>query len=135
MMAKASREVDFMLINLRSLCLLVWVAALGGCGKSDVSRALQSDANGYVCSACQARFYTERSVFADRCPQCKNLTIQPVLGYLCPADHHTTLGARGRVNVRCEQCGGPTSGVSIPGEKEYQAWGAAKKTRNEVSGS
>jgi hypothetical protein len=124
-----------MKLRILALFAIFLVAVLCGCGKGSVSKALQSDANGYVCSACQARFYTDRSVFADRCPQCRNVAIQPVLGYLCPADQHTTLAPRGRVNVRCEKCGGATSGLSIPGEKEYQAWGAAKKSKNEVSGS
>src|SRR5262249_27027006 len=139
MRAKAPLDIVAMISPLfhRVLAFHLVILALGlvGCGKSSVSRALQSDANGYVCSACQAKFYTDRSVFADHCPQCKNVAIQPVLGYVCLADKHTTLAPRGRINVRCEQCGGPASGLSIPGEKEYQAWGAAKKSKNEVSGS
>jgi hypothetical protein len=121
----------------RSLALLLF-AALGvlcGCGKSSVNQALESDANGYLCRGCKTKFYVDREIFADFCPNCKSPGIDQVVGFVCAADSHTTVGPRGRGSMRCEKCGQATSGLSIPRAAELQAWGAAKKTRKEVCGS
>jgi len=108
--------------------------ALCGCGDKQITQALESDANGYLCLACNTKFYTDRKVFPDFCPQCKNPRVTEVLGFVCGTDHHTTLGPRGRNSISCQKCGAATTGLSIPGAKELQAWGAARKEKKEVTG-
>jgi hypothetical protein len=111
-----------------------FLLALVGCGQSEINKGLESDANGYLCTSCQTKFYTDRSVFAGHCPQCQQPGVQLVVGVVCPADKHATLFARGRGSGVCEQCGKPVQAIFIPGEKELKAWGAAKKTAAEVGG-
>lgn len=119
---------------------LVWLAALGaglllaGCGRGAVDQALDSDANGYQCGQCRARFYTDRDVFADFCPACRSAEIQPVVGFVCADDKHVTIAPRGRGFLKCEQCGKTTSSLCIPRQRDLQAWGAAHKSRKEVCG-
>ena len=116
-------------------CLLAFlvVAALGaGCKKNAIDQALETDANGYVCNGCNAKFYTERVVFANRCPSCKSMNLVQVVGFVCPADGHVTVAPRGMGSQSCEKCGKTTSGLSIPRETDFTSWGAAKKTRQEV---
>jgi len=108
--------------------------ALVGCGKNAAEQALDSDANGYLCLACETRFYTDREVFATRCPSCGKPKVDQVLGFVCPADKHVTLATRGRGAMACEKCGKGTSAVSIPREQEFKAWGAVKKSGAEVGG-
>ena len=117
------------------LSAFVLFAVFAGCGKSEVDRALDSDANGYVCLKCMAKFYTERSVFPTRCPECKKPNIEQVLGYVCEADKQVTLGPRGRGAVPCSKCAKPTSRLSIPRELDFKTWGATKKTAAEVGGN
>jgi hypothetical protein len=107
---------------------------LSGCGQSKIDHALDSDANGYLCLACKTKFYTEREVFADFCPQCRNANIQQVMGFVCAADQHTTIAPRGPF-LACEQCGKATSALSIPRERDLKAWGAAKRRKAEVTGN
>jgi hypothetical protein len=114
--------------------LLCSLLLISGCGKRQIDKALDSDANGYACLDCGAKFYTEREVFASFCPQCKKPAIQQVLGFVCPVDKHVTIDARGRGARGCEKCGKPTGAVSIPTETQLKAWGAAKKTAAEVGG-
>lgn len=109
------------------LCLI-------GCGRNEIKKALDTDANGYLCLACKAKFYTERSVFADVCPQCKNSNIQQVVGFICPIDRHVTIAPRGPGFMPCENCGKTTQSLSIPREAELKSWGAQKKTKTEVTG-
>jgi DNA-directed RNA polymerase subunit RPC12/RpoP len=103
-----------------------------GCKKSAIDQALESDANGYVCRSCKAKFYTDRSVFANQCPNCKSADLLQVVGFVCAADGHVTVGPRGTGSMACEQCGKVTSGLSVPRETDFKAWGAGKKTRAEV---
>ncbi len=110
------------------------LVGLVGCGKSSVDKALESDANGYLCTLCKTKFYTDREVFAGFCPQCKRPNIEQVIGMLCPADQHVTITMRGRGAVPCEQCQKPVQGMCMPGEKDFKAWGATKKTAAEVGG-
>lgn len=124
------RRVAWALISLVAGLLL----GLAGCGKPAVEKGLESDANGYLCLVCKARFYTDRAVFAGHCPQCKQADIQMVVGQTCPADKHVTIVPRGRGSGICEQCRQPTQGICIPGEEDLKAWGAAKKTASEVGG-
>jgi DNA-directed RNA polymerase subunit RPC12/RpoP len=112
-------------------CLLV-VACLCGCGNREVKAALDSDANGYVCAKCSEKFYTDRSVFANVCPKCKQADIVQVVGYYCEQDKHATLGPRGRGGRRCEKCGQATTGQIVPKESDYQAWGASKRSAADV---
>ena len=115
--------------------MLCWLLlGLVGCGKSQINKGLESDANGYLCLSCKAKFYTARDVFAGHCPQCQAPNVQLVVGVVCPADNHVTLFARGRGSGVCEECGKPVQAIFIPGEKELKAWGATKKTAAEVGG-
>ena len=121
----------------RLIILLLTVAVAGllaGCGKNSVDQALDSDANGYICPGCQARFYTDREVFPTHCPQCQKPKVEPVLGFVCPDDKHVTYAARGHGSAACEQCKKVTASVSIPQEAELKAWGATKKNKSEVGG-
>jgi DNA-directed RNA polymerase subunit RPC12/RpoP len=115
------------------LMAMAFITGLGGCGKSDVDQALDSDANGYVCAKCSAKFYTARTDFAQVCPSCKSYEIQEVEGFVCLADNEVVLGPRGLRSVRCPKCGSPTTGRIIPKESGLTAWGATKRTLKEVS--
>lgn len=117
------------------MLLALPVCLLSGCGQSKVNQALDSDANGYLCLGCKAKFYTDRALFADFCPQCKQANIQPVVGFVCGADQHVTLAPRGRGFHPCEKCGKATSALKIPRESDLTGWGAGKKTRKEVCGN
>lgn len=107
---------------------------IAGCSKSAVDQALDSDANGYVCLACKAKFYTDRKVFPTRCPDCKQPSIEAALGFVCEADQSVIIGPRGQRSAKCEKCGNPTTSLSIPREADLKSWGATKKTELEVSG-
>ncbi len=103
-----------------------------GCRKSVAERAGESDANGYLCRQCDARFYTESGVFAERCPACSGLDIVPVIGFYCEIDGYTTLAARGADSVPCEKCGEKAAAIRLPHASEFAAWGAQKKSKAEV---
>ena len=111
--------------------LTVWMV-LAGCSSSAVDEAGQSDANGYVCLKCGAKFYTERKVFAEKCPTCQTIDIKGVVGFVCEKDQHMIIGPGGRDWVPCDQCGGRTSALRLPKESELKSWGAEKKTRKEI---
>lgn len=115
--------------------VLILIACFGGgCKRSDVDQALDSDANGYVCLSCKAKFYTARKVFATRCPDCKKQTVEQAMGFICATDKQMTIDSRNRRAVPCKQCGTPTSALGIPRESEFKAWGATLKTESEVTG-
>ncbi len=97
-----------------------------GCGKSQIDNALESDANGYFCAACAAKFYTDHSVFPTTCPKCKSGNIVEAVGYICKTDHHVTLAPRGRDLVNCEKCGVQTSSRKLPSEADLKTSGAVK---------
>lgn len=120
--------------SIAAVAVLLLPVLLAGCGKSEVNQALDSDANGYLCQACKTKFYTERELFADFCPNCQNGDIRQVVGFVCSHDGHVTLAPRGPGFRACEKCGKSTSALSIPREKELQTWGAARKGAAEVSG-
>jgi hypothetical protein len=121
---------------LRGVHALIWVIVplclLAGCGDKSVEQALDSDANGYVCTKCSTRFYTKRDVFPNVCPGCKQPDIEQVMGYVCTADNVTLLGPRSRGAMRCSKCGKATTAVSIPKEAELKSWGATRRTGAEV---
>ena len=106
------------------------LVAFTGCGKDVSKQASDSDSNGYLCTKCGAKLYTDRSVFlAQKCPKCQQDGLVEVVGYECPKDHHVTI--RGRSNDRnsatmCEKCQGPLGGMLLPREKDLKAWGAEK---------
>ena len=92
--------------------------------------ASDSDANGYICTTCNAKFYSVRSNFlGPKCPKCQADTLVEAVGYLCPKDQHVTIlprtGGRGGGAV-CEKCQTPLNGMVLPREKELKAWGATK---------
>lgn len=123
-----------MLFRLASAVMAVLVlAGLTGCSDRKIDEALDTDANGYVCQKCSTKFYTERSIFAGHCPQCKVPNIEQVIGFVCEADKHVTLAGRGRGFHACEQCGKSTSAFSRPRESDLKVWGAAKKNDAEVN--
>lgn len=123
---KSSRLIVLMLAAIASL--------FTGCGKNAVDSALDSDANGFICPNCKAKFYTDRNVYARICPMCQKVRVEMVLGFVCPEDKHVTYAARGKGSAACEQCGKVTSDLIIPREAGLKAWGAVKKTKSEVGG-
>jgi hypothetical protein len=123
--------------TLTLVCLLALVCAastLTGCKKSAIDQALDSDANGYVCLDCEAKFYTDREVFASHCPKCKKVNVEQVLGFVCETDKTVMVAARSRGARACSKCGKPASGVTIPKEADLKAWGAVKYAASDVGG-
>ena len=118
--------------SLRLFTLFALLVFGSGCKKNSIEQALESDANGYLCRGCNARFYTDRAVFANSCPNCKSMDLVQVIGFVCPADGYVTVAPRGVGSLHCGKCGQTTSGLSIPREVDFKNWGAAKKTRAEV---
>ena len=110
------------LLSFLLACLL-----LAGCSKNAGEDAGNSDTNGYVCQKCNLKFYTERKVFAEFCPNCKDAFIRPVVGYVCEKDQHVTLTASAHGAVACEQCQASLSASKLPRESEFVAWGAVKR--------
>lgn len=111
--------------------LLAALALMTGCGKPQ-RQSSAGEVMGYFCSTCKAKFYVEQAVVADFCPQRKGAGIQPVISYVCTADGHLTLNIRHSKPIPCEQCGAQTSSVRQPTAVELEAYGAVKKSRNEV---
>ena len=104
--------------------------ALAGCKKDVAVEASDSDANGYVCLDCNAKLYTDRSVFiGPKCPKCQKDHLMEVVGYWCEKDQHLTI--RSRVGDRlgspvCDKCKSPVSAMRLPREKDLKEWGASK---------
>jgi len=117
-----------------------------GCKKDVAKAATESDSNGYLCIN-QHKFYTSRSVFADKCPQCGTIELSEVYGYICeakptnpdipPGCGHVTLapraGRKGGGGTICEQCKRPLSMVKLPSGQELAAWGATKVAKDQVT--
>ena len=111
------------------LGLLAAVFQATGCKKNLAEQATESDANGYLCAKCNAKFYTKRSVFPSACPQCRDADIIEVVGYYCERCKHLTIlkrPGRGNERIACEKCSAPLSGMRLPREKNLQDWGATK---------
>jgi len=112
------------------LCLAFLSLALGGCRKDIAAEASDSDANGYVCLSCDAKLYTDRSVFiGPKCPKCQKDTLMEVVGYYCEKDKHLSL--RPRTGDRqgapvCAQCQAPVNAMRLPRATDLKAWGATK---------
>jgi len=104
--------------------------ALVGCKKDVAQEASDSDANGYLCLDCNAKLYTDRSVFiGPKCPKCQKDRLMEVVGYWCEKDQLLTV--RSRVGDRlgspvCDKCQSPLSAMRLPREKDLKAWGATK---------
>lgn len=111
-------------------CFATLVAGVMGCKKDPSVAAIDTDANGYVCLKCGAKFYTERTVFlGSQCPQCKENTLTQAVGYYCEKDQHLTIRARSgdREGAVCEKCQAHlVNAMKAPSEKDYKAWGATK---------
>jgi hypothetical protein len=94
-------------------------------------QSIETDAHGYACRQCGAKFYTEQKVFLEsKCPKCQQQTLDDVTGYWCEKDRHLTI--RPRVSgpagaAVCEKCGAPLKNAMVsPREKDLLAWGATK---------
>jgi hypothetical protein len=104
-----------------------------GCSRPEGLEAIDTDANGYVCQRCGAKFYTPRKVFLDsKCPKCGQDSLNEVVGFLCNSDHHLTLRARApglpAMSV-CEHCKAVLkNALFLPREKDLKAWGAVPFT-------
>lgn len=116
------------------LPLLVTILALASsCSRDPSFQAIESDANGYVCTnpKCGVKLYTDRKVFLDpKCPKCSEYTLTEVNGYVCDKDKHLTLRPRVRGPAGaavCEQCGAQLANAMVsPHAKDLKAWGAVK---------
>ena len=121
-----------------SRALLVLVTLLiGGCAKSGDMTVIETDAHGYLCQKCGAKFYTDRKVFLEsKCPKCQQYTLVDVVGYMCQKDNHLTI--RPRVSgpegaAICEVCGAHLQNAMVsPREKDLIAWGAKKTVAQEA---
>jgi hypothetical protein len=120
------------LFELQAVVVVLLVTLLAGCGTREGDAALDSDANGFLCLDCKAKFYTDRTVFANHCPSCQKPNIEMVVGFVCPGDGEVTYAPRGKGAMACAKCGKVTRGLAIPREAELKAWGAAHKTASEV---
>jgi hypothetical protein len=101
------------------------------CKKDAAVEAITTDANGYLCLKCGAKYYTSRAVFMEsKCPKCQEYGIEDVVGYLCKKDNHLTIrprlgGPEGKST--CEKCGAYLeSAMVMPRETNLLVWGAIK---------
>lgn len=105
-------------------------AFLASCSKDSGMAAIETDANGYFCQKCRAKLFTERKVFLEKCPQCKEDGLVEVVGYRCVKDQHKTLrpkmsGPEGA--AVCEQCNAILKNALFqPQKKDLETWGANK---------
>ncbi len=124
-----TRSVADFLPALMQLALVGFL--IGGCSKQDGMSAIETDAHGYLCQNCGAKFYTGRRAFLEsKCPKCQQFTLVDVVGYMCEKDHHLTIrpkvpGPEGA--AICEVCKTPLKNAMVsPREKDLVAWGATK---------
>jgi Zn finger protein HypA/HybF involved in hydrogenase expression len=112
---------------------LAVVAALhlSGCTKDPAQAAIESDAYGFQCLKCQAKFFTDRkSPLGSKCPKCQQDYIEDVIGYWCEKDKLMTIRPKisgpGGAAV-CDKCGGSLKNAMIsPQQQDLLAWGATK---------
>ena len=104
---------------------------IGGCSKDPSLEVIDTDAHGYLCQHCGAKFYSGRKEFLEsKCPKCQQYTLVDVIGYMCRKDDHLTI--RPRVTgpqgaAVCEVCRMPLKNAMVaPHEKDLIAWGAIK---------
>ena len=96
-------------------------------------QSIETDAHGYLCLQCGAKYYTEQKVFLEsKCPKCQQDTLSDVTGYWCEKDKYLTIRptVRGPAGAAiCEKCKQSLKGAMVsPREKDLLAWGAAKTT-------
>lgn len=102
------------------------------CSRDAGKEAIETDANGYFCQKCRAKMFTDRKVFLEKCPKCKEDALAEVVGYRCEHDQHLTLrpkvsGPEGA--AVCEQCNAPLKHALVqPHKKDLETWGASKVT-------
>ena len=113
------------------LALAITTLLLGGCGKDPALAAIESDAYGFQCLKCKAKFFTGRkSPLGSKCPKCHEDYIADAIGYWCEKDKHLTIrlkvsGPEGA--AVCEQCGATLKNAMIsPKQNDLVAWGATK---------
>ena len=114
-----------------ALGLVVVALGLTGCSKDPALAAIESDAYGFQCLKCQAKFYTDRkSPLGAKCPKCQQDSIEDAVGYWCEKDQHMTIRPRvsGPAGASvCEKCGTSLKNALVsPREKDLKAWGATK---------
>src|SRR5436190_21119117 len=113
-----------------SVILATLLLSHPACKKEAGLAALETDANGFLCLKCGAKFYTERTVFmGSKCPQCKQDALTQTVGYYCDKDQHLTIRAAegDRQGATCEKCQAHlVNAMKSPSEKDYKAWGATK---------
>jgi Zn finger protein HypA/HybF involved in hydrogenase expression len=107
------------------------LAAVGCSKESQQGELLNSDANGFLCRQCNAKFFTSRSVYADHCPSCKSADVALVIGFYCDKDQHVTLTPKAK-SVLCEKCNQLLGQVRLPTSAQLVAWGAVKKSEADV---
>jgi phage FluMu protein Com len=111
--------------------LVLFGFLIGGCSKDSGMASIETDAHGYLCQQCGAKFYTGRKEFLEsKCPKCQQYTLVDVVGYMCQKDNHLTI--RPRVSgpegaAICEVCQTHLKDAMVsPREKDLIAWGATK---------
>lgn len=108
----------------------VFVLLAASCSKDPGMAAIETDANGYFCQKCRTKLFTDRKVFLEKCPQCKEDGLVEVVGYRCAKDQHQTLrpkvsGPEGA--AVCEKCSAVLKNAMFqPHQKDLEAWGATK---------
>lgn len=106
---------------------------VGGCSKDPGMESVETDANGYLCLKCGAKLYTDRKVFLENCPKCKQDGLVEMVGYRCPKDDHLTLrpkvaGPEGA--AVCEQCNAQLKSALVsPRAADLKNWGAKETTQ------
>ena len=112
------------------LCLVALLSWLTGCKKDASFEAIDTDANGYLCLKCGAKYYTDRTVFmGPKCPKCNEEKLMQAVGYYCEKDKHMTIraGQGDRQGAVCERCQAPlVNAMRMPREKDLKEWGATK---------
>jgi DNA-directed RNA polymerase subunit RPC12/RpoP len=121
-------KMQFFALLLAGLFLLC-----AGCSERKEAEAMDSDANGYECVHCKAKFYTDRSVFAAKCPSCKKEDVMPMMGFVCSKDGTTMIAPQTAGSVSCSSCKASVIEKKLPRESDFKNWGAVKKTEPEVS--
>jgi len=115
-----------------SLLAAVICLVLAGCFPEPGSEAIETDANGYFCQKCRGKMFTERKVFLEKCPKCKEDALAEVVGYRCANDQHLTLrpkvpGPEGA--AVCERCNAQLKHALVqPHKDDLQKWGASQVT-------
>jgi len=112
------------------ICVMGLILGQAGCKKDAGIDSLETDANGYLCLKCGAKYYTERTVFmGPKCPQCSETALSQTVGYYCEKDQHLTIRASegDRQGAVCEKCQARLiNAMRSPREADYKAWGATK---------